>query len=134
VCKSVQFCITVGQLDTAVGVPVTSYRSILIGSDCFCSSLRHNGSCWKGSLYFIFGQLDNAIPVSVPVYVILGHQDEHLGLMIAMEEMKLFDKGEVTINPPNLFNNVVIIIIIIIIVLHMLRFSFPGICQAEGLL
>jgi hypothetical protein len=51
--------------------------------------------------------------VSVSVYVILGHQDEQLGLMIAMEEMKLFDKGEVTINPPNLFNNVIIIIIII---------------------
>jgi hypothetical protein len=31
---------------------------------------------------------------TVPVYVILGHQDEHLGLMIAMEEMNLFDKGE----------------------------------------
>ena len=28
------------------------------------------------------------------VYVILGHQDEHLGLMIAMEEMKLFEEGE----------------------------------------
>jgi hypothetical protein len=40
--------------------------------------------------------------VSVPVYVILGHQDEHLGLMIAMEEMKLFDKGEVTISPPDI--------------------------------
>jgi len=79
----------------------------------------------------IFGQLDNAIPVSVPVYVILGHQDEHLGLMIAMEEMKLFDNGEVTTSPSNLFNNVVIIIII---VLHMLRFSFPGICEAECLL
>jgi hypothetical protein len=35
--------------------------------------------------------------VSVPVFVILGHQDEHLGLMIAMEEMKLFETGEVTI-------------------------------------
>jgi hypothetical protein len=35
--------------------------------------------------------------MSVPVYVILGHQDEHLGLLIAMEEMKLFDKGEVTL-------------------------------------
>ena len=82
----------------------------------------------------MFGQLDNAIPVFVPVYVILGHQDEHLGLMIAMEEMKLFDNGKVTISPSNFYNNVVVLIIIIIIVLHMLRFSFPGICQAEGLL
>jgi hypothetical protein len=32
--------------------------------------------------------------LTVPVYVILGHQDEHLGLMIAMEELNLFDKGE----------------------------------------
>jgi hypothetical protein len=72
--------------------------------------------------------------MSVPVYVILGHQDEHLGLMIAMEEMKLFDKGEVTISPPNIFNNVVIIIIIILIVLHMLSFSFPDICHAGDLL
>jgi hypothetical protein len=39
---------------------------------------------------------DDVYRVSVPVYVILGHQDEHLGLMIAMEEMKLFDKGDVT--------------------------------------
>jgi hypothetical protein len=39
----------------------------------------------------------NAVCTSVPVYVILGHQDEHLGLMIAMEEMKLFDKGEIRI-------------------------------------
>lgn len=38
---------------------------------------------------------DAVSSVFVPVYVILGHQDEHLGLMIAMEEMKLFDKGEV---------------------------------------
>lgn len=29
----------------------------------------------------------------VPVFVILGHHYEHLGLMIAMEEMKLFVKG-----------------------------------------
>jgi len=65
----------------------------------------------------MFGQFDNAILVSVPVYVILGHQDEHLGLMIAMEEMKLFDNGEVKISPSNLFNNVVIIIIIIIIII-----------------
>jgi hypothetical protein len=70
--------------------------------------------------------------VSVPVYVILGHQDEHLGLMIAMEEMKLFDKGEVTIKPPNFLS--VVIILIIIIVLNMLRFSVPGICQAGDLL
>jgi hypothetical protein len=39
----------------------------------------------------------NAVITIVPVYVILGHQDEHLGLMIAMEEMKLFEKGELTI-------------------------------------
>jgi hypothetical protein len=51
----------------------------------------------------IFGQLDNAIPGSVPVYVILGHQDEHLGSMIAMEEMKFFDNGEVTTRPSNFF-------------------------------
>ena len=50
----------------------------------------------------MFGQLDNAVPVSVPVYVILGHQDEHLGLMIAMEEMKLFDNGEVTMSPSDI--------------------------------
>jgi hypothetical protein len=47
--------------------------------------------------------------VSVSVYVILGHQDEHLGLMIAMEEMKLFDKGEFTIALPGLFNSVILI-------------------------
>ena len=70
--------------------------------------------------------------MSVPVYVILGHQDEHLGLMIAMEEMKLFDKGEVTIIPPNLFNYVAIIIIIIIIIMNLkhAQVNFPGICQA----
>ncbi|XP_026686342.1 receptor-type guanylate cyclase Gyc76C-like, partial [Diaphorina citri] len=30
----------------------------------------------------------------VRIYVILGHYYEHLGLMVAMEEMGLFDKGE----------------------------------------
>lgn len=28
------------------------------------------------------------------VYVILGHHYEHLGLMVAMERKKLFDKGK----------------------------------------
>jgi hypothetical protein len=45
--------------------------------------------------------------------------------MIAMEEMKLFDKGEVTVDPLGLFNNVVVAV-------HILRFSFPGFCQAGG--
>lgn len=30
----------------------------------------------------------------VLVYVILGHFYEHIGLMVAMEQMKLFDKGK----------------------------------------
>uniref|UniRef100_A0A8D8RBI4 Guanylate cyclase n=1 Tax=Cacopsylla melanoneura TaxID=428564 RepID=A0A8D8RBI4_9HEMI len=30
----------------------------------------------------------------VRIYVILGHYYEHLGLMVAMEELRLFDKGE----------------------------------------
>lgn len=63
----------------------------------------------QGSLYVVLGRLDNVVFVSVSVYVILGHQDEHLGLMIAMEEMKLFDKGEFTIALPGLFNSVILI-------------------------
>lgn len=30
----------------------------------------------------------------VSVYVILGHTYEHLGLIVAMEDLKLFDKGK----------------------------------------
>jgi hypothetical protein len=48
----------------------------------------------EGCLQWIYF---NAVFTTVAVYVILGHQDEHLGLMIAMEELKLFDKGKITI-------------------------------------
>ncbi|KDR09970.1 Guanylate cyclase 32E, partial [Zootermopsis nevadensis] len=57
--------------------------------------------CWSTAYYHVQGYKDNPFLQLVRdtygdtrIYVILGHQDEHLGLMIAMEEMKLFDKGE----------------------------------------
>lgn len=33
--------------------------------------------------------------IYVSVYLILGHTYEHIGLIVAMEDLKLFDKGDI---------------------------------------
>lgn len=41
-----------------------------------------------------FRKFDSKFRLIVAVFVILGHYYEHLGLMVAMEEKKLFEKGQ----------------------------------------
>lgn len=42
------------------------------------------------------------IVISLSVYLILGHTYEHIGLIVAMEELKLFDNGKTFFSSPTL--------------------------------